>query len=150
MSQRAGPLPPALFLGALGAEVVLRFAFPATDVIPGPLRALGLLLLAGGIALAIAADAQFKRARTEINPFGRPSVLVTDGAFRISRNPMYLGLVMALIGTALAFGSAAALVVPPLFASVLAVRFIRHEEQTMAERFGDAYAEYARRVRRWV
>ena len=149
MSSRAGPLPPALFLGTIGVEVLLRLALPVANIVPGPLRALGVLFLAGGLTLTVAADAQFKRVRTEIHPFKRPLVLVTGGAFRLSRNPMYLGLVAALVGVALVLGSVAALVVPPLFAFVLATRFIRHEEHTMADRFGDAYGAYAGRVRRW-
>ena len=149
-THRRGPLPPALFLGAIGLEVLLYFVMPTAVVVPGPLRAVGALLLAGGIALAIAADAQFKKARTEINPFGRPSTLVTGGAFRVSRNPMYLGLVAALVGIALLLGSVTSLVVPPLFALLLAVRFIAHEERTLAERFGTDYAAYAMRVRRWL
>jgi protein-S-isoprenylcysteine O-methyltransferase Ste14 len=150
MSARAGPLPPVLFLGAIGLEVLLRFAFPAGDVIPGPLRALGVLLLASGLALTIAADAQFKRVHTEIHPFGRPSTLVTGGVFRVSRNPMYVGLVAALVGAALLLGSVTALAVPPLFALLLAVRFIAREERNLAERFGGDYDAYARRVRRWL
>jgi protein-S-isoprenylcysteine O-methyltransferase Ste14 len=150
MGARAGPLPPVLFLGAVGVEVLLKFAFPAADVIPGPLRALGVLFLAGGVALTIAADAQFKRVRTEIHPFGRPSALVTSGPFRVSRNPMYLGMVAALGGVALLLGSVAALLVPPLFALLLTVRFIAREERNLAERFGPDYDAYARRVRRWL
>jgi protein-S-isoprenylcysteine O-methyltransferase Ste14 len=150
MTPRAGPLPPALFLAAIVLEVLLHLAVPATAVIRGPIRVLGGVLLVAGLALTVAADAQFKRVRTEINPFGKPSVLVSHGAFRFSRNPMYLGLLAALVGIALLLGSVAALVVPPLFAAVLTARFIRHEEQTMAERFGDEYGEYAKRVRRWI
>jgi protein-S-isoprenylcysteine O-methyltransferase Ste14 len=145
-----GPLPPALFLGAVGLEVLLKFAFPAADVIPGPVRALGVALLAGGLALTVAADAQFKRVHTEIHPFGRPSALVTGGVFRVSRNPMYLGMAAALVGLALLLGSVAALLVPPLFALLLTVRFIAHEERALAERFGTDYVAYARRVRRWL
>jgi protein-S-isoprenylcysteine O-methyltransferase Ste14 len=145
-----GPLPPALFLVAIGLEILLRFALPAPNVIPVPLRGIGALFLAAGLVLTVAADAQFKRVRTEINPFRRPTALVIDGAFRFTRNPMYLGLVMALVGIALLLGSVVALVVPPLFAFLLEMRFIRHEERAMAEQFGGKYAEYAKRVRRWI
>ena len=150
LTRPGGPLPPALFLGALALEVLLHLAMPAAAVVPRPLRALGVLLLAGGLALTIGADAQFKRVHTEIHPFGRPSTLVTGGAFRVSRNPMYVGLVAALVGVALLLGSVAALVVPPLFALLLAVRFIAREERNLAERFGGDYDAYARRVRRWL
>ena len=150
MTDRSGPLPPTLFLGAVAAQVLLYLALPSAAVLPEAMRVIGGLSLLAGLALTAAADAQFKRARTEIDPFGQPSTLVESGAFRISRNPMYLGLVVALVGIGLLLGSAAALAVPPLFALVLGVRFIPHEERTMLERFGDAYVAYARRVRRWI
>lgn len=147
---RAGPLPPALFFGAIGLQLLLDFFIPIEDALPTIVRFVGPVLILAGVALTVIADRQFKRARTEVHPFRTPSTLVTGGAFRFSRNPMYLGLIVALIGVALVLASVVALVVPLVFAVFLAVRFVAHEERALAERFGDAYAEYAKRVRRWM
>jgi protein-S-isoprenylcysteine O-methyltransferase Ste14 len=63
---------------------------------------------------------------------------------------MYLGMVLALVGTALLLNEAWPWLVPCAFVAVLYLRFIRHEEVLMARTFGDAYLEYRQRVRRWI
>ena len=146
----AGALPPALFLGAIAVQLLVRLATPFALLPGAPWRAIGVLLLGAGLAATVTADRQFKRAGTAIHPFGRPSVLVTGGAFRFSRNPMYAGLVAALVGVALILRSLAALAVPPIFMLIVGARFIRHEERALRNAFGDEYADYARRVRRWI
>lgn len=80
----------------------------------------------------------------------KASRLVTDGVFRISRNPMYLGLVLLLIGWAVWLGSASPWLVPPLFVTVITVVQIIPEERALGQRFGDQYRTYQQRVARWV
>jgi protein-S-isoprenylcysteine O-methyltransferase Ste14 len=93
---------------------------------------------------------QFDRSGTPIRPGTQPVRLVTRGVFRLSRNPMYLGMVLALGGVALILGRPSSLVVAPLFGAFLTRRFIRQEEDLLARRFGRRWAEYRRRVRRWL
>ena len=80
----------------------------------------------------------------------KASRLVTDGVFRISRNPMYLGLELLLIGWAVWLGSASPWLIPPLFAVVITVVQIIPEERALGQRFGDQYRSYQRRVARWI
>jgi protein-S-isoprenylcysteine O-methyltransferase Ste14 len=75
---------------------------------------------------------------------------VTDGVFRVSRNPMYLGLVLLLIGWAVWLGSASPWLVPPLFVIVLTVVQIIPEERVLHRLFGEQYVSYQRSVARWI
>lgn len=148
--ERAGPLPPALFLTAIVAVAAISYFMPKWIAVPLLLRAAGGALLIGGVAVNILASRQFKHAETPIRPFERATALVTDGVFRWSRNPMYAGLVSALAGIALLMGSAEALLVAPLYGWIIALRFVMPEERALREQFGDEYARYAHKVRRWL
>lgn len=147
---RRGPLPPAIFLGSLVAQGVAHWTVPIADLVPEAWRLLGVVPIVIGIVLTVTADGRFKAARTAVSPFGEPSALVTGGPFRYSRNPMYLGMVLILIGIAAALGSLSPFLVPPAFAWVLTTRFIQMEEAKMERLFGEAYVRYRSRVRRWL
>lgn len=116
---------------------------PATTVAGAVVAALGLALALAGIAAVI-------RHRTTIVPHHPVSTLVTAGAYRLSRNPMYTGLAVVYLGLALLFGSWWPLALWPLV--LLAVRqlVIRPEEEYLTQRFGRPYAAYRSRVRRWL
>jgi protein-S-isoprenylcysteine O-methyltransferase Ste14 len=151
-SERCGQLhasPLAWFLAALIA-VSAAAALPLGEWPPAPRSFFGLVPLVFGLALALAAERQFVRAGTPVRPFKEPTTLVTDAAFRFSRNPMYLGLVLVLAGAALLLSSPLALLVAPVYGAWVQARFVAREERQLEQRFGDAYRAYRRRVRRWV
>ena len=106
-------------------------------------------MVVGGI-LNLLADRQFKQRGTTVKPFEPSSALVTDGIFRYSRNPMYLGMYIFLAGLGIGLGSALPFLVIPVFAVWMNLKFVVPEEEMLARQFGDAYAEYAERVRRWL
>jgi protein-S-isoprenylcysteine O-methyltransferase Ste14 len=143
-------LPPALFLAALLLQVVAHYVAPVATLIDWPWNLAGAALIVAGFGITVYADLQFKRANTPVHPFETPRVLVTGGVFSFTRNPMYVGLLGVLVGVAIVLGTATPFMVPPLFAWVIAVRFIPREEASLAAQFGEAYAEYKRRVRRWL
>lgn len=143
-------LPPVFLLGALALEPILHITVPVVRLIPTPWTWLGGIPMLGGLVVMVIGDRQFKRADTAISPFDRPSVLVCEGVFRISRNPMYLGMVAMLLGEAVALGSVTPMSVPCVFGVLVHFKFIRLEEGVMSEVFGDRYEEYRRRVRRWI
>ena len=87
---------------------------------------------------------------TEINTFKPPKRLVTDGLFRYSRNPIYLGFTLALLGWAIVLGNLAALDGVLLFFLAAHFWYIPFEEKAMKKEFGTVYEQYKKQVRRWL
>lgn len=103
-----------------------------------------------GLVLLINAGGLFKKAGTELVPFKEVTALVTGGVFRFTRNPMYLGMTLVLVGTALTVGAMSALLIPPVFMVIIQLRFIQPEEVMMRELFGEEFELYCQSVRRWI
>ena len=143
-------LPTTYFLLALVALPALHILWPIHRYWEFPFRLAGLVPLVFGILLNLAADRQFKLHRTTVKPFEESSALVTTFPFSISRNPMYLGMTLALLGFALLFGTIASLVPVAAFAILMDGRFIRVEERMLASTFGNEWQRYCARVRRWL
>jgi protein-S-isoprenylcysteine O-methyltransferase Ste14 len=143
-------LPPTYLLLAVVTMVVLHVLVPWRHVIPFPWSFAGLVPFVLGVILNLIADADLKRSGTTVKPFEDSSSLVTTGAYRICRNPMYLGFALILIGLALLIGSATPFVIVPVFIALVEVTFIRVEERMLEERFGDVWRSYAARVPRWI
>ena len=116
---------------------------PATAVAGAVLAALGLALAFAGVAAVI-------RHRTTIVPHHPVATLLTGGAYRLSRNPMYTGLAVAYLGLALLFGSWWPLTLWPLVIVAVRQLVIRPEEHYLIQRFGRAYTDYQSGVRRWL
>jgi protein-S-isoprenylcysteine O-methyltransferase Ste14 len=111
---------------------------------------LAIAVLGGGISLA--GDIEFRRARTTVNPW-RPqntSSLVTSGIYRHTRNPMYLGLLLVVVGWAVFLASAWPSLGPLAFILYIGRLQIQPEERVLSAKFGAAYATYMSRVRRWL
>ena len=143
-------LPPVWFFAAIVLMVALHWLAPLYRWHSEALRWIGGALVVAGLALSVAGARLFARRRTAIRPFEESSVLVTSGPYRFTRNPMYVGLIAMLIGLALVLESLSPVVVVPIFAWIIATRFVAVEERMLGERFGAAYAEYRLRVRRWL
>ena len=143
-------LPPAYFAAHLALMLLLHFALPGAYWNLGPTRWAGLPFALSGTLLVVLSVRRFDALATTRRPFEVPSVLVTQGCFRLSRNPMYAGMLLALVGAAVMLGSATPLLVIPLYVVLIQVRFIAHEERMLESRFGEAYRAYKRRVRRWL
>lgn len=148
--QRCGPLPPVIFLAAIVAMYAIDRVVPAAQWVQGTWRLAGAVPLLLGLGLAVWASQLFLRVGTAIKPTDTPTVLVRRGPFRMSRNPMYLGLVLMLVGLAIGLGSAMPWVVPPTFVAIIHYRFVRYEERKMEAQFGADYLAYKRKVRRWI
>src|SRR5262245_10607355 len=143
-------LPPACLAGLLGLQAALHFSWPLANLAAWPWRWSGLLVVLLGVALVLWAAGWFARRATTIKPFEASSELVVEGPYRLTRNPMYAGMLLILGGTALALGSWAPWVAPALFYWWITTRFIVVEERMLEERFGERYRDYARRVGRWA
>jgi protein-S-isoprenylcysteine O-methyltransferase Ste14 len=143
-------LPPTCLLIALIGMLILHFTFPVAQIVPLPWDLLGMIPLVAGIFLNFLADRLFHQAGTTVKPFQKSSVLITQGVFRISRHPMYLGFVLILAGVAILLGSLTPWVIVPVFIVLVEIIYIRVEEHMLAERFGPAWMEFKKKVRRWL
>jgi protein-S-isoprenylcysteine O-methyltransferase Ste14 len=118
--------------------------------VPWPWNLAGVVLVVAGFASALAGNLQFRRHQNSVIPFTRSSTVVTDGIFRYTRNPMYLGLVLTLAGAAIGMQALSPWIVVVAFAAFLHFFFIRPEEGWMRMQFGEPYEAYTRQVRRWI
>jgi protein-S-isoprenylcysteine O-methyltransferase Ste14 len=150
MNDKKPVLPPTYLLISLIIMVGLHLWFPGYRWFPAPFILLGLIPLGGGIAISYVAENQFHRNKTTLNPFEAPSTLVTGGLFRFSRNPMYLGFVLILVGVATLLGSLVPMLVFPVFMILITLKFIRGEERMLAETFEQEWLNYFKKVRRWI
>jgi protein-S-isoprenylcysteine O-methyltransferase Ste14 len=109
------------------------------------------LVLAGFVAALLGVIA-FRRAGTTVNPTTPQSTssLVSGGIYRVTRNPMYLGFLLALVGLAVFLANALSLVLVPAFVAYMNRFQIAPEERVLSEKFGEAFAAYKKKVRRWV
>lgn len=145
-------VPPPLYYGAaFTAGMLLRAtsvslplgARPETVVI-------AIVLLIAGTALALAGAIAVLRNRTTMVPHHAVSVLVTTGAYRVTRNPMYTGLAIGYLGGALLTGSWWPVATLPFALLTIRRLVIDPEERYLASTFGPTYSDYQGRVRRWL
>ena len=150
MEKKRKILPLVWLLVTLAGMLLLHVYLPLARYLHAPWSWAGLGPLCLGVGLAATSARSFRKAGTGLIPFDEATALVTSGFFRYTRNPMYLGMVLSLLGTSMLLGSLATLLPVPVFAWVIQRNFILGEERFMAEAFGDEYRAYKRRVRRWV
>ena len=144
------PWPPILDVVTVAVAYGLERLLPL-GLLPeaAALQVAGAIMIGIGIAVALAAIVRFKSIGTPVDPTGRATRLATDGIYRLTRNPMYVGTLILLAGLALALGWSWLLLLPVL--AVLLYRLaIRREEAFLERRFGAEYFAYRRRVRRWL
>lgn len=153
MTAPASPLctrPPVIAAAYLIAALVLQLVVPGTKLLPAPWHWAGLAVGGAGLALMSWAFLLFQRHDTVIDPVGTPTALVTNGPYRFTRNPMYLGIALALLGVALFAGTAIVLLAPLAFVVTINARFIPRKEANLERAFGAECSDYKRRVRRWL
>ena len=139
--------PPAIFAAFFLIGAVLR-RFWNVHLPGGP--TVGLPLLVVSVVLGVWAISVMRRARTGIFPHHPATELVRTGPFRFSRNPLYLTMVLGYLSAAFWIDVAAALLLLPGAIAVLHYAVIRREEGYLERRFGEAYLQYRREVRRWL
>ena len=123
----------------------LNFVFPGREL-------LALSFAIAGVIVILVAVASFRRAKTTINPMdlASSSSLVSSGIYKFSRNPMYLGFLLALFGWAVFLSNALAFVFLPAFIFYMNRFQIEPEEKALAGKFGQEFVDYKSRVRRWL
>lgn len=144
--------PPVVGLLTAGAMWYLPTVTPTLDV-PSATRIGSTIVLALiGAAFDLAGLAAFLRSKTTINPMrpAKTSALVTAGVYRVTRNPMYVGMLLLLTAWAVFLAAPWALAGPLFFWGYISRFQIAPEERVLAAKFGEAWAAYQRRVRRWL
>ena len=139
----------ASFLLGLGLQRLLPWMPVAARHEPA-LQAAGALVLATGILLGPLNALMFLLRGTTLNPSRAPKQLFTGGVYRITRNPMYIGLTLVYVGVALLHAQAWSLLLVVVPLAVVDRVYIPCEERWMAQTFGAEYDAYCQRVRRWL
>ena len=128
---------------------IWRFS-PTETVLYIPYKLIGSIGIISGFAIMMWAWFQFQKANTAVCPTAKTATIVIDGAYRVCRNPMYLGMLFMLTGIAFFMGSAQAFFAPAAFFIIMDKVFIPYEEEKLLKGFENHYAEYMKRTRRWL
>ena len=142
--------PPVWLAIGIIIQFVFNEYFPGQRFTSTTWQVVGGVFLVMGMALLVIAGGLFKQADTELIPFRDVRALVTGGVYRFTRNPMYLGMALVLLGCAVTVGAATALLVPPVFMAIIHFRFILPEEAMLLELFPEEFPAYCKKVRRWL
>ena len=146
-------IPPPI-VGALVAAAMWGVSAlgPQLSIAPGPKHAAVLILIVAGLSFDLLGLLAFRASRTTVNPLKpeRASALVTGGVYRLSRNPMYVGMGLLLLALAIYLSALLPFAGPPVFVLYITRFQIQPEERALKGIFGDEYSAYAARVRRWL
>ncbi len=146
-------MPPLIAVAAIAIAVILEFLYPL-PWFSSPMA--DILFAAGWIAIFLAATLiataarTLSRAHTTLHPRGTPEHMVVAGPYSFTRNPMYLGLTLIVIGIGLTTGITWFLATALVAAFAITKLAIQSEEKTLAGKFGKRYRDYAKKVRRWI
>lgn len=143
-------IPPLVYLAGLVIGLIVTAWIPTRVVADSIVWPVGAAFLLCGILFAASALLRFRGAGTTIRPDRAASQLVIAGPYRLSRNPMYVGLTAIYLGIAIGAQSLWGLLLLPVVLSIVQRRVIEREEMFLERRFGNAYRDYRTRVRRWL
>jgi len=143
-------MPPFYFFSFILLEIILSLLLPIHKLSITPYNYLGLVIVVSGLWLNLSSKRTVLNNKTTIIPFQKSTVLVINGAFRYTRNPMYLGMLLVLVGEAIVLRSASAFLFPILFIPLISIKYISPEEKILENTFKDKYLEYKQKVRRWI
>ena len=143
-------MPPYYFFSCIALEVILHLLVPIYKYNISYCQWLGLPILVIGILVNLQAKGTVLKSKSMVIPFQKPRLLVRHGPFHYSRNPMYLGMLLVLIGESILLGSLSALIAPILFVLIITLKFIKPEEEMLKNVFENDYINYKKEVRRWI
>ena len=147
------PWPPLVCLAGIVAALFLGIFYPAPwfgAPLADILFAFGCLLVFAVVAIDVSAMRTLYRAKTTAMPHKGSTHLVTGGPYSFTRNPIYLGYTLLLVGSGLILGNVWFLAAALVVALAIGRLAIRPEERHLEARFGKRYRDYAKKVRRWI
>jgi len=142
--------PPLIYAGALALGLVANRLYQIAFLPRAVSRVLGLPLVFGGLAIGLLGFREMRRAETNVDPYKPATAIVTEGPYRFTRNPLYLGMTLVHSGITALFNALPAAMLLPLVLAVLRRGVIEREERYLERKFGDEYLAYKARVRRWL
>jgi protein-S-isoprenylcysteine O-methyltransferase Ste14 len=142
--------PPLVALLFIVIAYFLGRFVPLPFVVPPVLQYMGLAITFIGFLLGIGAFMEFRKARTTLDPHGTTKNLVTTGIYRYTRNPIYLGFLLMVMGLPLNSGLYWGIVVAPFYILTMSRLVIQQEEAYLGRKFKNQYTDYTSRVRRWL
>ena len=146
-------IPPPVYALSLGIVMwFLNQSLPLLRFIESPWNKIGMAIIVIAIVLDSSSLFLFLKKRTTINPMKPTSTegLVTAGLYKITRNPMYVGLLVILFGYAVWLGSLTPFLILPAFYWLITQMQIKPEERILEKKFGQEYLDYKNKVKRWL
>ncbi len=141
--------PPVFLLVGLMLIILFYFLFPTYNLVPFPCNFAGMFIALAGFVLMGKTQTLIKRYNTTL-AIEKSSQMITEGVFSKTRNPMYVGMFLLLLGLGLCFRNIFSILTPFGFISILRMVFIPREEKLMHDAFGQDYLDYKNKVRRWI
>src|SRR6185503_14215208 len=134
--------PPVLLVLHLGVVYLLGRFVPLPFSVPPLIENIGFVSVVIGFLFGLAAIIEFRRASTTVDPHGDVSTIVTSGIYRYTRNPIYLGFLLMLIGIPLNGRNIWGIVLAPVFIFLMNRLAIEKEEAYLERKFGEVYSSY--------
>lgn len=141
--------PDMVFVLLVAVSILLRLHYPSLLIITYPISTLGFVFILVGLWLVASANSALLKNQTSIHPYTNPTVLITSGVFKRSRNPIYLGMINLLVGIEIILGSWVSFLFPILLFTFLHFLIVK-EEDRLKKLFGEPYTSYKKEVRRWL
>lgn len=142
--------PPHIALLLLILSWAAKRFLPKFNAVNQPYNNIGIFVFFLGLLLLFWSFYMFKKNKTPIVPGQKPTFVVAEGPYKFTRNPMYLGVTIALLGAAIYFGNILSFLSPLIFFLVMNFYFMPFEEKLMENLFGNKYLNYKKSVRRWI
>ena len=142
--------PPLIYAGPLAVGLLLNLKFPMRFLPRKVAAILGVTLIGASVGLVSRAFQRMRRAGTNVNPTEPATVLVMEGPFKFTRNPLYLSLTLFYAGVATLVNALWAMLLLPIVLFVVNREVIEREERYLERKFGEQYMKYKGRVRRWI
>ncbi len=141
--------PPLIFAGPLALGLLLHMFFPKKFLPRWMSITLGSLSIISGAMLIRGGFREMLAAKTNVDPRQPAKTIVTEGPYRYTRNPLYLGLTLLYVGVTFLVNAFWAMLLLPVVLVVMVYGVIKREEQYLEQKFGEQYLSYKARVRRW-
>jgi len=142
--------PPRIAILLLIISLGLWYFSPPNTLLYMPYKLVAGVCIVLGFAGMILAWLQFKRSDAAVCPTAETSQIIMNGMYRYSRNPMYLGMFLILLGTSFIMGTLPSIAAPAVFFLIIDKFFIPYEEAKLLLSLGDSYKEYMLATRRWL